>query len=219
MPPGLSAVKNNDIRIELLQPAAVDPMIDLIASVFSAAEPPSVAMSVTSADLSEFLQMLAPRALEDGLTVIARSSGSRRLVGALLTDDLAVPPPLDPQRFSHRFLPIFAMLESMDQRYCNGKELRAGEHLHLFMLAVDPGFGGQGIAQRMVGRCVENGARKGYRWAVTEATGVVSQRVFGKLGFEERFRIRYRDFQHQDQAVFAGITQHDGAALMVKELP
>jgi ribosomal protein S18 acetylase RimI-like enzyme len=63
------------------------------------------------------------------------------------------------------------------------------------MLAVDLQFDGKGIAQSLVERCLENGARKGYRRAVTEATGSISQRVFRKLGFEERFRTRYRDFR------------------------
>ena len=194
-------------------------MIHLIASAFSAAEPPAVAMGLTVSELTEFLKMLAPTALEDGLTVVARSSAGNQLVGAMLTDDFASPAPLDPQRLSPGLLPIMGMLESLDDQYREGKEVRSGEYLHLFMLAVDPQFGGQGIAQGMVERCLENGLRKGYRWAMTEATGVISQRVFRKLGFEERFRIRYRDFRYQDAAVFAGITEHDGAALMDRALP
>jgi len=194
-------------------------MVHLIASAFSASEPPAVAMGLTVSDLTEFLKMLVPTALEDGVTVVARSSAGNRLVGAILTDDFARPAPLDPQRLSPGLLPIMAMLESLDDQYRAGRDLAAGEYLHLFMLAVDPQFGGQGIAQSMVEHCLENGACKGYRWAMTEATGVISQRVFRKLGFEERFRVRYRDFRYQAAAVFAGITEHDGVALMDRALP
>ena len=194
-------------------------MIHLIASVFSTAEPPAVAMGLSFADLSEFLHLLAPCALDDGLTVIARSYASDKVIGALLTDDFAVRAPLDPQRLSPRFLPILAMLDSLDDQYRSGREIRPGEYLHLFMIAVDPQFAGQGIGQRLVERCLDNGARKGYRWAVTEATGVISQRVFRNLGFEERCRISYRDFRYRDEAAFAAITGHDGAALMDRSLP
>jgi len=88
----------------------------------------------------------------------------------------------------------------------------------LFMLAVDAQHGGRGIAQRLVEYCLENGTRKGYRWAVTEATGAISKRVFRKLGFEERFRIPYCNFKYCGEAVFSSITGHDGVALMDKSL-
>ncbi len=92
--------------------------------------------------------------------------------------------------------------------------IEPGEYLHLFMLGVDARFAGQGIAQRLVQTSLENGRRKGYHWALTEATGTVSQRVFGKLGFVERFRVSYRDYQYNGDAVFAAIQGHEGAALM-----
>ena len=209
----------DDISFGLLQAADVEAMIHLIGSVFSASEPPAVAMGLSVADFSEFLNPLAPRAVADGLTVIARSNVRDKVVGALLTDDFAMPAPLDLHRLNPGFLPILAMLDSLDDPYRSGMRIRAGEYLHLFMIAVDPQFGGRGIAQRLVEHCLANGTRKGYRWAVTEATGAISQRVFGKLGFEEQSRIRYRDFRYRDAAVFAGITQHDGAALMDRALP
>ncbi len=93
-----------------------------------------------------------------------------------------------------------------------------GEHLHLFMLAVDARFAGHGIAQTLVRTCIDNGRKKGYRHAVTEATGVISQRVFRKLGFEERCRVSYRDYCYQGEAVFASVAGHDGAALMERRL-
>jgi ribosomal protein S18 acetylase RimI-like enzyme len=209
----------DDISFGLLQAADVEAMIHLIGSVFSAAEPPAVAMGLSVADFSEFLNLFAARAVEDGLTVIARSDVRDKVVGALLTHDFAMPAPLDLHRLNPRFLPILAMLDSLDDQYRSARGIRAGEYLHLLMLAVDPQSAGRGIAQRLVEHCLANGTRKGYRWAVTEATGVISQRVFGKLGFEERSRVRYRDFRYRDAAVFAGITQHDGAALMDRALP
>jgi hypothetical protein len=47
--------------------------------------------------------------------------------------------------------------------------------------------------------------------AVTEASGLVSQRVFSKLGFEERYRVSYRDYDYGGEAVFVSIVGHDGA--------
>lgn len=212
------AVERDAIRYGVLQTTDVESMIRVLAAAFSTAEPPAVAMGLSFTELAEFLQLLAPQAVADGLTVVARSCSRDAVVGVLLSDDFAAPTPFDPQRISKRFVPIFAMLESLDDQYRHERAIREGEYLHLFMLAVDAQFSGQGIAQRLVECCLENGLRKGYRWAVTEATGVVSQRVFRKLGFEERFRISYRDYRYGGEAAFASITDHGGAALMDKSL-
>jgi predicted N-acetyltransferase YhbS len=210
-------LKGEPIRFDVLQAPDIDAMIHLIATAFSTAEPMGVAARVSTNDLSGFLQMLAGRTIGDGLTVVARSS-TGQLVGGLLTDDFAIPPPLEIERLSPSFLPILEILESLDAQYRSRRTIRSGEYLHLFMLAVDPQFGGRGIAQGLVAHCIENGKRMGYRWAVTEATGLVSQQVFRRIGFEERARIPYCDFRYGGATVFASITEHDGVALMDKAL-
>lgn len=205
------------LSYDLLQASDVEPMIRLLASRFSVAEPPAVAMGLSYDDLATFVSLLAPRAVDDGLTVVARNPFGE-LVGVVLTDDFDAPSPVDLQLISKRFLPIFAMLDTLDAQYRRGRTIVQGEHLHLFMLTVDARFAGQGIAQRLVETCIDNGRKKGYRHALTEATGVISQRVFRKLGFEERYRVSYRDYSYRGEAVFASIVGHDGAALMERML-
>lgn len=106
------------------------------------------------------------------------------------------------------------MLGSLDKQYQGGRKIATGEYLHLFMIAVDEAFTGRGIAQRMVEACLANGRRRGYTHAVTEATGVVSQHVFRKLGFVERVRVSYQDYRYEGRAVFERIREHEGAVLM-----
>jgi len=210
------AMEDRVLTYDLLQASDVEPMVHLLATTFSMAEPPAVAMRLSYDDLASLVSILAPRAVNDGLTVVAHSGDE--LVGVVLTDDFGTPPPVDLRLASKRFLPIFAMLDTLDAEYRRSRTIVQGEHLHLFMLAVDARFTGRGIAQRLVETCIENGRKKGYRHAVTEATGVISQRVFGKLGFEERYRVSYRDYSYGGEAVFASIVAHDGAALMERML-
>jgi hypothetical protein len=54
--------------------------------------------------------------------------------------------------------------------------------------------------------------------ALTEATGRISQRVFRKQGFVDRFSISYRDFTYEHKVVFASIQGHENASLMDKSL-
>jgi ribosomal protein S18 acetylase RimI-like enzyme len=189
-------------------------VVDLLGRVFSADEPPAVAMGLTQADVERFVGLLCPRAATAGLTVVARAPDTRRVVGVVLTDDFGVPPELDIDAVSDRFLPILTMLEGLDEKYRRDRSILSGQYLHLFMLAVEPHFAGRGIAQQLVAACLVNGQRKGYSHAITEATGVVSQHVFRKLGFTERMRTSYQDYRYDGRAVFASIREHEATILM-----
>ncbi len=136
----------------------------------------------------------------------------------MLNDDFSQPFSIDTSLISKKFLPIFSMLGELDNQYRNLRAAPQGECLHLFMLAVDPRFTGQGIAQRLVETSLQIAKARGYRYAVTEATGLISQKVFRKLGFEERFRVSYAEYKYEGQHVFASIVAHGGTALMERQL-
>jgi GNAT superfamily N-acetyltransferase len=86
------------------------------------------------------------------------------------------------------------------------------------MLAVDGQFAGRGIGQELIRRCIENGYRKGYQKALTEATGKISQHIFRKNGFMQRFSVPYGSFLYENRPVFASIQGHEGAMLMDKSI-
>ena len=216
------------VNYDVAQLADSDEIIRLLAEVFSESEPPAVAMGLSFRDMEEFLQLIVPAVVPLGLTVISRSTApsgmmsrrndTRKLAGVLLTDDFALPPALHPGRISSKLLPILSMLEILDEQFRRGRAISPGEYLHLFMLAVDREFAGCGIGQRLVKACVENGLQKGYRMALTEATGRVSQHIFRKNGFADRFSVSYRDFLYENKTVFAAIREHDKAILMDRPL-
>jgi ribosomal protein S18 acetylase RimI-like enzyme len=202
------------IECGLFQSSDTAAVVHLLAGVFSAAEPPAVAMGLTAMDFERFVGLLCPKAAAEGLTIVARDLGSGQIAGVLLTDDFAVPPVLASGEVSDKFLPIFAMLDNLDDQYRQSRSIVAGQYLHLFMLAVDEHFAGRGIAQQLVTACLLNGRQKGYTHAVTEATGVVSQHLFRKLGFADRFRVSYQDYRYEGRALFASIRDHEAAILM-----
>jgi ribosomal protein S18 acetylase RimI-like enzyme len=199
---------------DVFRAADTTAVVDLLARVFSAAEPPAVAMGLTQAEMERFVSLLCPAAAADGLTVVARALDTNQTIGVLLTDDFAAPPTLDPSDVSDKFGPILTMLDGLDEQYRKERAIVAGQYLHLFMLAVDAHFVGRGIAQQLVAACLANGRQKGYTHAVTEATGVVSQHVFRKAGFTERLRVAYQDYRYDGRPVFASIRDHTATTLM-----
>ncbi len=110
------------------------------------------------------------------------------------------------------------MLDSLDEQFRRGKTIARGQYLHLFMLGVDSQFAGRGVGQGVVESSIENAVQMGYRIALTEATGRVSQHIFRKNGFVERFSMSYQDFIYENKKVFASIQDHDQAILMERVL-
>ena len=200
------------------KPSDSDDIIRLLARVFSESEPPAVAMGLSFDDMKQFLQFVVPSVIPDGLTVISRSNDTGKLAGVMLSDDFASPPALDLGQINSKLRPILSMLEILDEQFRTGRSISAGECLHLFMLGVDGQFAGCGVGQGLVQACVDNGYRKGYRTALTEATGRVSQHIFRKNGFVDRFSVSYQDFVYEDKVAFASIREHEKAILMEKSL-
>jgi GNAT superfamily N-acetyltransferase len=159
-------------------------------------------------------QILMPKEL----TVLARDQATGQVIGALITDDLASTPPEAFEHLGEKFGPILALLDALDAQYKQGINPRVGEYLHLFMIAVMHQRTSKKVAQNLIRACLENGLRKGYKTAVTEATGVISQHVFRRCGFVDRLEIPYKTFTYQGSRVFASIEGHTGTILMDKVL-
>ena len=110
------------------------------------------------------------------------------------------------------------MVETLDEQFRRARTISASEFLHLFVLGVDEQFAGRGIGQGLVKACLENGFQKGYRMALTEASGKISQHILRKQGFVDRFSVSYRDFVYEGKVTFASIQEHESAILMARSL-
>jgi ribosomal protein S18 acetylase RimI-like enzyme len=206
------------VAYTVLAESDAEEMVQLLSEAFTKRDPPAVAVGVTSEEFQDFVRLLCPTAVAEGLTIVARSLDTGEMMGALLAGDSASPPAPGMESLSARFDPILDILSKLETAYRGSQAVSAGESMHLFLLGVAERFSGQGVAHQLVARCTANGARGGYRVAVTEATNQTSQHIFRKEGFVERARESYRDYRFDGQAVFATIAGHSGAILMDKLL-
>jgi ribosomal protein S18 acetylase RimI-like enzyme len=152
------------------------------------------------------------------LTIIARDEASGAMAGALLNEDAASPAPEGVDRLSDKFVPIFDLLDQLEDQVPDDDPPLPGEALHLFMLGVDRAFARRGIGQQLVVASLAHGAELGYRVAVTEAMNRVSQHIFAKLGFLSRAEVSYADYRYDGIAVFASIAEHGGPMSMRRDL-
>ncbi len=190
----------------------------LLAENFTKHDPPAIAVGLTPDEFEAFVTLWLPGAGVDGLTIIARDSGTGQIAGALLTDDAAAPPPEGIEGLSEKLDPIFDLLGQIDTDYRDGRTILSGQYLHLFLLGVAEQFTRRGIAKGLVTACLRNGAAKGYTSAVTEATNPISQHIFRELGFEKQAQRSYGEYRFGGSAVFASIANYGGPMTMDRHI-
>ena len=98
-----------------------------IGEVFSRYDPPAVAVGLTAMEFEAFVRLFGPKAAALGLTIIARSADTGEMIGALLTEDAASPPPTGLDQLSRKFDPIFDILGQLPTDYWRGKAVYTGE--------------------------------------------------------------------------------------------
>jgi len=210
--------ERSGVRYGVAEPSDLAEMAALLGIAFSQQDVLAVATGVTAAEFEAVVRHYNPHAADAGLTVVARAADTGEMVGALLTEDASAPPSGGIEHVNPKFAPTFDLLGQLDAEYRQGRAVTPGDRLHLILLGVPRPWSGRGIGSQLVTTCLENGARKGYRLAVTEATGNASQHIFRKLGFVVRVQRSYRDYLYRGEAVFAGIEGPAGPLLMDRTL-
>jgi ribosomal protein S18 acetylase RimI-like enzyme len=207
----------SDISYNICEKSDLEEMAKLLADTFSRFDPPAIAAGITSYDFEKFVNLLFPGIIKDQLTIIARSTETGEIAGALLSEDAATPLPEELENLN-KFAPIFGILGELDAEYWKDKDRIPGIYVHLFLLGVSPAYTGKGIAQKLVKECLQHSIKSDYKFAVTEATNNISQHIFRQQGFIEQVKRSYKDFAYQGKKVFESIDGHYGPILMDKNL-
>ncbi len=206
------------VRYALCQSGDIEEMAELLAVCFGRHEPMAIASGYTHRELVDFVKLFGPMAVAQQLTPVARDVASGEMVGAFLTEDFCSPAPDGFALLGEKFQPTLTMLAAMDDEYRKGRDVHPGGYLHLFMVGVGHAHGGRKIGQNLLAAALDNGVRRGYRMAVTEATGTVSQAIFRRAGFIERLTVRYKEYVYKGRRVFETIEGHIGTILMDRDL-
>ncbi len=201
------------VRYELFNLQVCDAVAVVVAEAFAGYEPMMVSQNIPVDRMANYLRSLGPVLAQEELAVVARDIKTDEIVAALITRDFT------DMLSDEGEGPINAILNALDRQYIQTRTIRRGEYVHLNLLAVARQHTGRAVAQNVVRLCLENGIRKGYRTAVTEATGLVSQHLFREThGFVARHEISYQTFIYQGRRPFASIKKHPSVILMDKSL-
>ena len=208
------------VRYEIFTSDSLDALADVVAKAFTQFDPMAIARNLSVDEFASYIKLLGEWIEQENLTVIARDKLHNEVAGVVIAGDFASNSPLNPDsdNISHKFEPIVELIESLETQYKQDRKIRAGEYLHVYMMAVSPDYQRRKIAQQLVQICLDNGKKRGFTKAVTEAANSVSLHIFRKLDFQPRHQVGYQKFVYQNIRVFADIEGHEGTILMDKLL-
>lgn len=216
--PNVLAVKNG-ISYEVLNEEDVVQTSDLIAHTFTRAEPMTKILEITHNEFFQFAELFCKKTIDDRLSVIARDQSTSEIIGFVVSEDLASPPPNDLQLISSKFDPVLALLQSLDERYERSLLNQNGRVFHLFMGGVHLAHERQHIFTITLIEALRLALRQGFSTAIAEPTGPISQQVLiNKFGFSPKFSVEYELFKHKGNDVFSNIQNVKSCMLVEKQL-
>jgi ribosomal protein S18 acetylase RimI-like enzyme len=210
-------VEIDGVRFAVSDPAEFPEIAALIGAAFARADPLSVAAGLSAAQIEGFVRAVTRVENVADLSIVGRDVATGAVVGVLLGEDAAAPPPPAPPAMPGSFIPLLTLFVALVGEM-PARNAEPGEVVHLYMLAVDEPATRRGIAQRLVEASVTNAAARGYRLAVTEAAGRVSHHVFGKRGFTDRARVSYAEFEYAGRRPFAAVAAEGAIVSMELDL-
>jgi hypothetical protein len=204
---------------QLLSASNAKGAIECIASTFLAGEPMTKALQIREQDFYDFVEIFVNKAITDGLSIVTKDKETDRVVGCLVCQDFNADLPDGIEKVAESFAPIFSLLGHLDERYKARYQVNKGELYHLFMGGVVKEYAGQGIIHQMTRQGEILARAYGFKAAIGEATGPISQHVYLKhLGYKEIDAICYDDFLYEGAYIFKNVTDCKSCKLIYKAL-
>jgi ribosomal protein S18 acetylase RimI-like enzyme len=210
--------ERDGIRYTLLGAEDLDEVARLVAHVFTdGSEPVTRQLHIGPREFVLLIKAFTQKFIREGLSIVARDVRTSEVVAAQLNDDMGTQNP-DLADVYEWAAPVLALLEQLDRRYFADRAVEPNIYAHFFFIAVLPSYRGRGIASQLLELSLAIASRNGYRKATVEATGLVSQHVLHKAGFEPRVEIPYATFEYNGNRPFQGIKDHPSVLFMDRGL-
>ncbi len=191
----------------------------LYTEVFLTDEPTSHRHALDPALFLPYARFYVSSLVRKDLSFIARDQRTKEIIGFIFCFDLTENPEdegISMVAFLAHFREAVAMINELEDRYLNRKEIRSGSVLHVFQIGVHRKFRGKGIAQAMIHRVIVHARKRGFREIIADCTSPASKRTFEQCGFNEVGFSPYVAFSMNSVRFFSGLD--GGIALMMRDI-
>ena len=186
---------------------------------FASKEPMGQKLGLTTSVWEGFIEAFANRETSKNHSVLAIDEDQDKVVGACLNEVFGEEPPKLSNEVEKAFSPVLAILDQLDKAHFQQSSYSPSQYLHIFMIAADPLYSGQGIASGLIDASHNLAITKGLKRSIAETTGPTSTHVFcEKSGYHSENKILYDSFIWKGHTPFAGIKNAVACHLVTKNL-
>ena len=161
---------------------------EVVSQAFSKFDPMISAVELDVEETRVFVNKLLERSLEQKTTIVCVDDATDEVAGAIISEDLTTEEFPMSILNKNKWEPVLEVVDSLDHFYMEKLEAQPKyrDILHMFMMGVDKRFKGNKIGETLTVKALENAQELGYKTAIAELTGPISQHIYQtKLGFEE----------------------------------
>ena len=207
-----------NILCEVLRREHKDQASACLLKMFLFHEPMTRVIGLSEGEFRYFLEIQVGKAIKDELSVVAIDQENGQLVGCFISEDFVTTPPQGFEKVTPKLLPIFDLLETLDNQYKDKNPVEPGKLLRMFMAGVYKEYAGTNITVKATRLMEETAKSRHYRACIAEATNPISQHILEKLGYTELHSLLYKDYTYKGEHVFKDVTFGDSCKLFYKEL-
>ncbi|ETW92076.1 MAG: hypothetical protein ETSY1_45285 [Candidatus Entotheonella factor] len=175
--PSLFPVVRNGVVYDILKIGDVSGASRCLAITFSTGEPMAKSLGITEEEFLVFAEILCKRAVKEELSIIARCQKTDHIIGCCIAEDFTTEILGDLKEINPNFIPIFALLNELDEKYKKQHMIQKNEILHGLMLGVLKTYSRLDIGKNLTELVCALGKARGYKAAITEATSPITQHM------------------------------------------
>ncbi len=215
-----------ELYFKLITEEDVEATAACFAKVFSESEPTSIVLNITPEKFYPVAFTASRNIAGTGNGIVVKTKAEDTVVAYSIFHDYDVNPIEGLEDMAPEFVPVFAMFESMDEKYRRDFPYQPGEVYYGFAGGVDYDWyrragASAGPATALVAKLIELsleiGQKRGYRRCLSHVTNTFPISVLrDKFGFEERYHVDYKTYEFEGTKPFAAMRGHHRCALMEK---
>jgi ribosomal protein S18 acetylase RimI-like enzyme len=215
--PDIILKEEKGIVYEILQKKDLEETTLLLSEIFTGGEPSVRYFGITATEYYYFAQLFCKKGVEEGLSIIAKDKDTGKIVAFLLSEDFDSSAPEGIEKIDRKIAIDMAIVDAIEEdAKANKKE---GERrFHIFFGGTENDYGNKGIMTTLIDESIKLAKRKKFTNIIAEPTGLATQHIFKKFGFEQQKMIEYKKFIFEGKHIYENFEGPIGIILMEKRI-
>lgn len=203
------------VKFRIIESQDFEETVDLCSQLFVNNEPITKSLQINYQEFRQLAEAYLRKAIMDRLSIVATEDNGI-IVGFVISENLMTIPPYIHQ-LSHKFAAIHKFSQELRSSYFGKYQYYYWElfrTLHILLLGVKDEYKNQKIATNLIKENLRLAKLNYFSVVISELTGIPSQNLFRKIGFQEEVTLSYDSYIFAGEKIFSSIKESTSCKLM-----